>query len=170
LEEEENYIDWIKSILRRLQIVGSGLVLEFALPSIATRLDRSIDFFDELSALGIRISLSHFPSKKSGFKALGYLNVDIIRPRSSLLNSEAWNIEDIRRITHARNIEIILPEIDAIERISNLWWRCADYIQAEFPRQARRAPGALGEDLLTLYLGAYRSDSDSCREAAIPRE
>jgi DNA-binding response OmpR family regulator len=151
--EDREYIDSIKHTLRRFQIVGSGLVLEFALPSIASRLRQSAVIFDELSALGIGISLSHFPCNKSGPKVLPYLKVVIVKPRSSLLYREANCIEWITTKIHSQHAEIMLPYTEDIETISYKWWEHADYIQAEFPRQDL-LQGELREDLLSLYLGA----------------
>jgi DNA-binding response OmpR family regulator len=165
--DDRDYIDSIKCTLRRLQIVGSGLVFEFALPSIAFRLRQSAVLFGELSALGVGISLSHFPCNKSGYKALAYLKAVVVRPRSSLLYGESNCIEWISRKIHSQHAEIILPDTENIEKISSKWWECADYVQADFPRQDR-SQGALREDLLSLYLGAYRGLHRHTFESANP--
>lgn len=153
--EDQAYVEAIKAKLRKLQIVGNGLVLEFALPAIASHLRRSTDLFNELSALGIGISLSQFPKNRSAYKALAYLKAGMVRPRSSLLYGKAESVELITRKIHSQHAEILLPEIESIENISHKWWACADYIQADLPHD-KACRSEIREDLVSLYLGAYR--------------
>lgn len=129
-----DYIESIKSTLRKLQIVGNGLVLEFVLPALATRLRQAIALFDEVTMLGIGISLSHFPCNESGFKALAHLKADIVRPRPSCLHGETDSIQETAHKIHSRNVEIILPYNETFEEYSPKWREHADYIQDDGPR------------------------------------
>jgi PleD family two-component response regulator/EAL domain-containing protein (putative c-di-GMP-specific phosphodiesterase class I) len=133
--EESDYLDFIKSELRRLHIVGTGLMIEFSLPSLASRLQQAQALFDELSALGIAISLSHFPCNKSGYKVLSHLRADAIRPRSSVLRDESEEIGQISEMIRSLQTRIILPGVDYLAQISYQWWENADCIQADFPRE-----------------------------------
>lgn len=132
--EIRDYIESIKSMLRKLQIVGNGLVLEFVLPALATRLRQAIALFDEVTMLGIGISLSHFPCNESGFKALAHLKADIVRPRPSCLHGEADSIQETAHKMHSQNVEIILPYSETVEEYSPKWREHADYIQDDGPR------------------------------------
>jgi PleD family two-component response regulator/EAL domain-containing protein (putative c-di-GMP-specific phosphodiesterase class I) len=131
--EECGYIEFIKAILRKLHIVGNGLVLEFSLSSVASRLHQAATLFDELSALGIGISLSNFPCNNVGYKALLHLKANVVRPRSSHLNrkDELVDVQCVIEKIHSHNAEIILPHIEKIEQIPSEWYEYADYIQAE---------------------------------------
>jgi EAL domain-containing protein (putative c-di-GMP-specific phosphodiesterase class I) len=130
--EEAGYIERIKSVLRRLHIVGHGLVLEFSLPELATCLRHAIALFDQLTALGITASLSHFPGNELGYKALEHLNVGVVRPRSALLHQEPEKIERMANRVRSRKVEVILPVIDDSERVSPKWFECADCVQEGF--------------------------------------
>lgn len=148
--EQRDYIESVKSTLRRLQIVGNGLVLEFVLPALATRLRQAIALFDEITMLGIGISLSHFPCNESGFKALTHLKADIVRPRPSCLHRDAVMIQEIARRIHSRHVEIVLPFSDAAEEYSQKWREYADYVQDDSPH-------------LELLQGELRGESSSGR-------
>jgi EAL domain-containing protein (putative c-di-GMP-specific phosphodiesterase class I) len=132
--EEKTYLEFIKSELRKLHIVGTGLMLEFDLPSLATRLNQARLLFRELNALGIAISLSNFAWSRSAYKAIAYLKVDAVRPRPSLLHAGTDSIEQISSQIHALPTEIILPHVESYELIAPLWSGSADYIQADFVR------------------------------------
>ncbi len=132
------YIDSIKQVLRKLHIVGNGLYLEFSLSSIASNLRRASSFFAELRALGIGISLSHFPYADSGFRALKYLQAAIIRPRASLLHQTTEGIEGIARRVHSMNAEIVLPYIDYNEGIVMEWEDHSDYIEYNLLLEMRK--------------------------------
>jgi PleD family two-component response regulator/EAL domain-containing protein (putative c-di-GMP-specific phosphodiesterase class I) len=131
--EECDYIEFIKAILRKLHIVGNGLLLEFSLSSVASRLNQTVTFFDELSALGIAISLSNFPCNDVGYKALLRLKPSVVRPRSSHLNrkDEIAYIQCVIEKIHSRQAEIILPYIEQVGQINPKWYEYADYIQTE---------------------------------------
>ncbi len=130
--EDKDYLEFIKVTLRSLQTVGTGLMLEFELPGLAIDLSRSRLLFKELAALGIAISLSNFACSRSAYKAIAYLKANAVRPRSSLLNSGEERIEQISRMIHALNIEIILPYMECHDPIAPLWLESTDYIQADF--------------------------------------
>jgi DNA-binding response OmpR family regulator len=130
--EESNYIESIKRVLRRLHIVGNGLVLEFSLPSLASHLGYAADLFDELKALGMGVSLSHFPCNDSGYRALSFLRVNVIRPRTSLLNIDSDRIEQISNYVHSLNAEVVLPYNENSLKLTSAWIDCADCISAGF--------------------------------------
>ncbi|MEJ2591799.1 MAG: EAL domain-containing protein [Candidatus Thiodiazotropha sp.] len=132
--ESGDYIASIKSTLRRHQIVGNGLVLEFALPALASRLRQATELFDEVAKLGIGISLSHFPCNESGFKALAHLKADIVRPRPSCLQGATTHIQEIAGRIHSRQVDIVLPDRGLRDAISPQWRTYADYIPDQSPR------------------------------------
>lgn len=129
--EESNYLDFIKAILRRLQIVGTGLIMEFELPSLASRLPKAHALFSELTALGIGISLSHFPCNESGYKVLTHLRADAVRPRPSVLRAGIESVKQISKEIRSLQTEIILPCVDHLGQISRHWWEFADYVPAD---------------------------------------
>ncbi|MEJ2692946.1 MAG: response regulator [Candidatus Thiodiazotropha sp.] len=132
--EKETYVEFIKSELRKLHMVGTGLMLEFDLPSLATSLHQARQLFRELNDLGITISLSNFAWSKSAYKAIAYLKADAVRPRSSLLHTETDSIGLITSQIHALPTEIILPHVESHDQIAPPWSGSADYIQADFVR------------------------------------
>ncbi len=132
--DSDVYIEAAKETFRRLHLVGNGLVLEFPLPLIASRLRSAAAFFAEVASLGIATSLSNFPCNESGYKALAYLKADIVRPRRSNLYGEAKSIEQIANRIHARRKEIILPAVEHVQKISRKWLEYADYIQDDYRR------------------------------------
>ena len=127
-----DYIEFIKAELRRLQIVGTGLMMEFDLPSLASNLKRAHTLFAELATLGIGVSLSNFSCNETACKALLYLGADAIRPNRSLLGAETERIQQISRQIHSLEKEIILPIVEHQSEIAPQWFESADYIQTDF--------------------------------------
>jgi DNA-binding response OmpR family regulator/EAL domain-containing protein (putative c-di-GMP-specific phosphodiesterase class I) len=130
--EDGSYVEFIKSALRKLQIVGAGLMLEFELPSLATKLTQARHLFSQLADLGITISLSHFAGSRSAYKAIAYLKAAAVRPRISLLPAGREDQKQIPQLLHTLRVEIILPHVLRYDQIAALWSESADYIQADF--------------------------------------
>jgi DNA-binding response OmpR family regulator/EAL domain-containing protein (putative c-di-GMP-specific phosphodiesterase class I) len=130
--EDPGYVDFIKAALRKLQIVGNGLMLEFELPSLAASLPQARLLFQQLADLGIIISLSHFACSRSACKALSYLKADAVRPHISPKPPRGVNPLQIPGLIHALHAKIILPHVARADQIGELWWENADYIQAAF--------------------------------------
>jgi len=132
---EKEYLDFLKSELRRLQIVGTGLMMEFELPSLASELKRARALFGDLAALGIGVALSNVACNETTFKVLAYLEADAARPAPSLLGMEAEKIEYISRQLHSLGTEIILPHVESRSQIAPQWSTSADFIQATYQPQ-----------------------------------
>lgn len=128
---EADFIERVKGELRRLQIVGTGLMMEFDLPTLAADLKRARLQFGELAALGASVSLGNFACNETAYKVLAYLNADAVRPHPSLLRIEAQRIQHISTQIHALRAEIILPVVERREQIALAWSESADYIQAD---------------------------------------
>lgn len=131
---ETDYIERTKRELRRLQIVGTGLMMEFDLPTLASDLKLARSQFGELAALGIAVSLSNFACNETAYKVLAYLRADAVRPHLSLLRVEAEKIQHISAQIHTLRAQIILPRVEHHGQIALQWSESADYIQADFPR------------------------------------
>lgn len=129
---EKEYLDFIKSELRRLQIVGTGLMTEFDLPSLASDLKRTRALFSDLAALGIGVALGNVACNETTFKVLAYLKADAARPPPSLLQMEAEKIGYISRQIHSLGTEIILPLMENPGQIAPQWLQSADYIQSTY--------------------------------------
>jgi DNA-binding response OmpR family regulator/EAL domain-containing protein (putative c-di-GMP-specific phosphodiesterase class I) len=129
---EPNYVDFIKTELRRLQIVGTGLMVEFDLPALAANLKLARGLIGELEGMGITVALGNFTCNETAYKVLAYLRADAIRPHRALLRIDAEKIQTIVRQVHSLHAEIILPRIDSHDQIALGWREFADYIQADF--------------------------------------
>jgi CheY-like chemotaxis protein/EAL domain-containing protein (putative c-di-GMP-specific phosphodiesterase class I)/GGDEF domain-containing protein len=130
--EEPDYIEFIKQELRRRQIVGTGLMVDFDLPTLAANLKAASRFIGELSALGIATALSNFACNETAYKVLAYLKADAIRPHPSLLRIDEERIQHIATQIQSLHAEIILPCVTRHNQLSLHWSEVVDYIQANF--------------------------------------
>jgi PleD family two-component response regulator/EAL domain-containing protein (putative c-di-GMP-specific phosphodiesterase class I) len=128
---DEQFILYLQSELRKLHVVGTGLIFEFDLPSLAPELKRARMLLDELSSLGITTLLGNFACNETAFKVLAYLNADAVRLHPSLMRKDAEKIDTLASQIRALNAFILLPRIEASEQINMYWPRVADYVQAE---------------------------------------
>lgn len=128
----DTFIDFIKSELRRLQLVGTGLIMEFNLPALAKDLKKARHLLGELSALGIDTLLTNFACNETAYKVLAYLNAYGVRPHSTLLKAEYEQINDIATQIHSLNAKIVLPRVDNFNQVSLHWSEAADYVQSSY--------------------------------------
>jgi DNA-binding response OmpR family regulator/EAL domain-containing protein (putative c-di-GMP-specific phosphodiesterase class I) len=132
LVTEADSLEFMKSQLRRCQIVGTGLIMEFDLPSLAANLQNSRVLIGELAAMGITVALANFTCNTTAFKVLSYLRANAIRPHPSLLQLNIERVQQIAQQARALQAEIILPRAHNQGDIALPWAEFADYIQADF--------------------------------------
>ncbi|MCU7874179.1 MAG: response regulator [Candidatus Thiodiazotropha sp. (ex Lucinoma borealis)] len=130
--KDESVLELIQSELRKLQVVGTGLMIEFNLPSLASDLKQARHFLGELSALGISTLLGNFACNDTAYKVLAYLKANAIRPHPSLLQADAATVQKIATHVHSLHAKIILPRVDEFGQISLNWSEAADYVQADY--------------------------------------
>jgi EAL domain-containing protein (putative c-di-GMP-specific phosphodiesterase class I) len=128
----DKYVEILKAELRQRQIVGTGLMVEFDLPALASDLKRAKALMGEISALGISILLRNFACNETAYKVLAYLKAHAVRPHPSLLKSKSDKIQQIVDKIHSLDAEVILPRVVSHGQISLQWSQAADFIQAEF--------------------------------------
>ncbi|MBW9263347.1 MAG: response regulator [Candidatus Thiodiazotropha sp. (ex. Lucinisca nassula)] len=128
----DTFIDFIKSELRRLQLVGTGLIMEFNLPALAKDLKKARYLLGELSSLGIDTLLGNFACNETAYKVLAYLNAEGVRPHFTLLKADFEEINDIATQIHSLNAKIILPRVDNFDQVSLYWSEAADYVQSSY--------------------------------------
>ncbi|MES9851336.1 MAG: response regulator [Candidatus Thiodiazotropha sp. L084R] len=145
---DDQLIPFLQSELRKLHVVGTGLIIEFDLPSLAPELKLAKKLLDELSRLGITILLGNFACNDTAFKVLAYLQADAVRLHPSLLRVDDGEIDRI--VSHIRALDafIILPKIDTSERLNLHWTEVADYIQAEYLAPVATKPALQGIDVI----------------------
>ncbi|MES9929643.1 MAG: EAL domain-containing protein, partial [Candidatus Thiodiazotropha sp. 6PDIVS] len=145
---DDKLIPFLQSELRKLHVVGTGLIIEFDLPSLAPELKLAKKLLDELSRLGITILLGNFACNDTAFKVLAYLQADAVRLHPSLLRVDDGEIDRI--VSHIRALDafIILPKIDTSERLNLHWTEVADYIQAEYLAPVTTKPALQGIDVV----------------------
>ncbi|MEW8507932.1 MAG: response regulator [Candidatus Thiodiazotropha sp.] len=129
---DEKILEFIKSELRSLQLVGTGLMVEFNLPALASNLKQARHFLGELSAMGITSLLGNFACNETAYKVLAYLKADGVRPHVSLMQTSHEKIEEIALQVHSLHAKIILPRVERFGQISLHWSDAADYIQADY--------------------------------------
>lgn len=132
LLKEPEHLDVIKTGLRQCQIVGTGLIIEFDLPSLATNLKRARSVIEALAELDIGVAIGKFVYNKTAYKILKYLKADAIRPHRSLLCADEDKVRHLAQRVQSRQVEIILPRVARREQIALHWLELADYFQADF--------------------------------------
>jgi DNA-binding response OmpR family regulator/EAL domain-containing protein (putative c-di-GMP-specific phosphodiesterase class I) len=128
----ETFLEFIKSELRSLQLVGTGLMIEFNLPSLASNLKQARHFFGELSAMGISTLLGNFACNEMSYKVLAYLNADGVRPHIALMQVNDEKINEVATLVHSLHAKIILPKVEKFGQISLHWSEAADFVQADY--------------------------------------
>jgi DNA-binding response OmpR family regulator/EAL domain-containing protein (putative c-di-GMP-specific phosphodiesterase class I) len=130
--QETDYLEFLKTELRRRQIVGTGLMVEFHLPSLAANLKPARQLIGELKGLGLGVALSHFACNQTAYKVLAYLGADAIRPHQALLRIDDEKVPLIASQVHSLHAEVILPRVTRHQELSLQWSGAADYVQADF--------------------------------------
>ena len=129
---DKKIIESIKSELRRLQLVGTGLMVELDLPSLAKNLKQARHFIGELSAMGISTLLGNFACNETAYKVLAYLKADGIRPHISMLDTNFEETNEIAAQVHSLHAKIILPTVAGFDQISLYWSEAADFAQSNY--------------------------------------
>ena len=129
---DPGYPEFIRTELRRHQIVGTGLMVELDLPALAANLKAARTFIGELAGLGMTVALGNFACNETAYKVLAYLRADAIRPHRSLLRIQAERIQHIAQQIHSLKAEIILPRVASHGEIALPWTEFADLVQADF--------------------------------------
>jgi DNA-binding response OmpR family regulator/EAL domain-containing protein (putative c-di-GMP-specific phosphodiesterase class I) len=125
-------LEFIQMELRRFQVVGTGLIVEFDLPIFVKNLKQGKAFLGELSALGIGILLRNFVGNDTAFKILAYLKADAVRLHPSLMQYDAGKVSRIASLLRALGVKIVLPGMSKMGQISLHWSEITDYVQAEY--------------------------------------
>ncbi|MEW8138997.1 MAG: response regulator [Candidatus Thiodiazotropha endolucinida] len=129
---DETVLEYLKSELRNMQLIGTGLIIEFNLPSLASNLKQARHFLGEISAMGITTLLGNFACNETAYKVLAYLKADGIRPHISLMQTNHEKIHEIATQVHSLQAKIILPRVEKFGQISLHWSEAADYVQADY--------------------------------------
>jgi EAL domain-containing protein (putative c-di-GMP-specific phosphodiesterase class I) len=129
---DESLLDFLRSELRSMQLVGTGLAIEFNLPSLASDLKQARHFLGELSVMGISILLGNFACNETAYKVLAYLKANGVRPHLSLMQTNHDKIQEIATQVHSLQAKIILPRVEKFGQISLHWSEATDYIQADY--------------------------------------
>ncbi|MEJ2611025.1 MAG: response regulator [Candidatus Thiodiazotropha sp.] len=128
---DEQLVSFIQSELRKLHVVGTGLIIEFDLPSLALDLKRARQLLNELSGMGISVLLGYFTCNDTALRVLAYLKAHAVRPHPSLMQQDAGTINKVASQIHTLHATIILPRMEKAEEISPYWSAAADYVQAD---------------------------------------
>ncbi len=129
---DPSFLEFLKSELRKRQIVGTGLLMELDLPALAANLKQARTLIGELSGMGVAVALASFACNETAFKVLAFLRADAIRPHRSLLRIDPGRIQQIARQAHTLRAEIILPRVARHGEIALSWTEFADYVQSDF--------------------------------------
>jgi DNA-binding response OmpR family regulator/EAL domain-containing protein (putative c-di-GMP-specific phosphodiesterase class I) len=130
--KDEAILECLKAELRRLQLVGTGLMIEFNLPALASDLKQARHFLGELSAMGVAVLLGNFACNETAYKVLAYLKADGVRPHPSLMKTNQEKVQEVATQVHAVHAKIILPTMKRFGDISLHWSEAADYVQTDY--------------------------------------
>lgn len=130
--KDPDYLEFIKTELRQRQLVGTGLMVEFDLPSLGEDFMGAKALIGELARLGFEVVLGNFACNAASYKVLTYLMADAVRPHRSLLRIDADKIRLVALQLRSLRAEIILPRVNRQDQIASPWPELADTIQADF--------------------------------------
>ena len=142
---DDQLIPFIQSELRRLHVVGTGLIVEFDLPAIAPELKAAKRLLNQLSRLGIAVLLGNFSCNETAYKVLAYLSAEWGQAAS--LSDACGPGEGLTRtLTSIKALDafIMLPRSDVSGHNSHYWSDAADYVQVEHLAQVTQASPTQG--------------------------
>ncbi|ODB85854.1 hypothetical protein A3194_13625 [Candidatus Thiodiazotropha endoloripes] len=141
---DDQLIPFIQSELRRLHVVGTGLIVEFDLPAIAPELKAAKRLLNQLSRLGIAVLLGNFSCNETAYKVLAYLSADGVRLHPSLMRADQERVNSTLTSIKALDAFIMLPRSDVSGHNSHYWSDAADYVQVEHLAQVTQASPTQG--------------------------
>jgi diguanylate cyclase (GGDEF)-like protein len=123
---------WLTGRLRSKQIVGTGLVIEFALSDISHDLKVAQNNIKALREMDVEVSLARFPEKDAAFKVLRFLQAGYINIAPRLLKADRTVISSVIRQAHEAKAKVIVSNIDDPRSIDLHWSSGADFLQGNF--------------------------------------
>lgn len=123
---------WIKGQLRELQMVGTGLILDYRLSDLSHDLKQAKRNFYALKKMGIETCISRFSEKPAAFKVLSYLKSNYVSIAPRLLKANKKTIGEIVNQCHKLDTRVIVPNVDDPRSIDLHWSSGADYLQGNF--------------------------------------
>ncbi|MBW9269338.1 MAG: response regulator [Candidatus Thiodiazotropha sp. (ex. Lucinisca nassula)] len=136
---DDQLIPFIQSELRRLHVVGTGLIIEFDLPAIAAELKAAKRLLNQLSRLGVAVLLGNFSCNETAYKVLAYLSADGVRLHPSLMRADQARVSSILASIKALDAFVMLPRSDLSGHNSHYWSDAVDYVQVEHLTQITQA-------------------------------
>jgi len=122
-------IDWLRDELRRRQLIGTGLILEFNLVDVANNLKASKALIGQLKEMGIAVCLARFGHNDASYKLLNFLGAGYVKVVEKLLKAETRIIANLVERLHELNTQVIVPRVDDPRLIGQQWLSGADYVQ-----------------------------------------
>jgi len=126
---DDEYPKWIRNQLRKNQIVGTGLILEFKLSDTSKDLKGARRNFGLLRELGIEISLANFSDKEGASKVLKYLHANYANIANRFLLAKNETIDKMVADIHQAKAKIIVSNMDTPQSLSLHWSAGADLLQ-----------------------------------------
>ena len=123
---ELSNIEWLRKQLRANQIVGTGLVFEYAIAELGQDLKVAKNFINELKEMGIGISLSRFGANTAALRVLQFLHADYVRFAIPILKTDRETAEKIVREIHILGAKAILPGVSDPQITPEHWLSLAD--------------------------------------------
>ena len=123
---------WLAEQLRRYQVVGTGMILDYPLASLSHDLKAAKTHVSMLHKMDIAVCISEFPEKPAAFKLLRYIQGSYIRIAQRLLKADRKTITSIVQEAHNAKAKVIISHIDDPKSIDLHWSSGGDLLQGDF--------------------------------------
>jgi len=122
--------DWLREQLRRRQLVGTGLILEFNLLEVANSVQAAKALLRQLEEMGVAACLARFGHNDASYKLLQFLNAGYIKVSEKLLKTDPRIIAALMARARKLDARVIVPLVEDPRLIGKQWLSGADLLQS----------------------------------------
>jgi diguanylate cyclase (GGDEF)-like protein len=135
---DKGFVEWLGIAMKASKLPGDALIFQVAEEGVVQHLRQAKEFFDGVSALGCKVSLSRFGCALNPFNTLKHINPHFVKLDGSFTDEvqrseEAReNLKEMVTELRAQKRKSIIPLVESAAILSTLWQAGVDYIQGYY--------------------------------------
>ena len=135
---EEIFLDKLKKVIRKVGVLPSSIKLEVTESVLMENIEKSIELFNRVKALGIRIVLDDFGTGYSSLNYLRSIPLDILKIDKSFIDEITTSkvlseiVDSIINMAHALNILVVAEGVENECQLEVLRNKGCDMIQGYY--------------------------------------
>ncbi|WP_043320093.1 EAL domain-containing protein [Microbulbifer sp. HZ11] len=129
---------WLGVAFKAAKVAPKTVTFQLRAEDINSNLHAARDFAKQVQDLGCRVSVCHFGTGLSPFKALEHVKVDIAKIDASFVREVQDEGEDsealVKLVSQLKEIDtqVIVPHVEQASMLPTLWQSGTDYIQGYY--------------------------------------